>query len=120
MELLGSGTVLFVTSLDRRDLLGTLISDLVLTILSYVAETERTFIRTRHAEGIDAARRRGVRFGRPKLILPENFQAEKSRYESGEITLSHAARNCGMSRTTFWEKAREQKKLIPSGQNVCQ
>lgn len=146
MELLGSGTVLFVTSLDRigrnykeimrqwktvtqekgadivvldmplldtrnrRDLLGTLISDLVLTILSYVAETERTFIKTRQAEGIYAARRRGVRFGRPKLILPENFQAEKSRYKSGEITLSHAARNCGMSRTTFWEKAREQKK----------
>lgn len=144
MELLGSGTVLFVTSLDRlgrnykeimrqwktvtqekgadivvldmplldtrnrRDLLGTLIGDLVLTILSYVAETERTFIRTRQAEGIDAARRRGVRFGRPKLILPENFQAEKSRYESGEITLSHAARNCGMSRTTFWEKAQKQ------------
>lgn len=63
MELLGSGTVLFVTSLDRRDLLGTLISDLVLMLLSYVAETKRTFIRIRRAEGIDAARRRGVRFG---------------------------------------------------------
>lgn len=145
MELLGSDTVLFVTSLDRigrnyqeitrqwktitqekgadivvldmplldtrnrRDLLGTLISDLVLTILSYVAETERTFIKTRQAEGIAAARQRGVHFGRPGLNLPANFLAEKARYEAKEITLSQAARNCGMRRTTFWEKVRAQK-----------
>ena len=145
MNLLGSDTVLFVTSLDRlgrnyqeimrqwktitqekgadivvldmplldtrnqRDLIGTLISDLVLTILSYVAETERTFIKTRQAEGIAAARQRGVHFGRPSLNLPENFLAEKARYESKEITLSQAARNCGMKRTTFWEKVRAQK-----------
>lgn len=145
INLLGSDTVLFVTSLDRlgrnyqeimrqwkiitqekgadivvldmplldtrnrRDLLGTLISDLVLTILSYVAETERTFIKTRQAEGIAAARQRGVQFGRPRLNLPTNFLAEKARYESKEITLLQAARNCGMRRTTFWEKVRAQK-----------
>lgn len=145
MNLLGSDTVLFVTSLDRlgrnyqeimrqwksitqekgadivvldmplldtrnrSDLLGTLISDLVLTILSYVAETERTFIKTRQTEGIAAARQRGVHFGRPGLNLPANFFAEKARYESKEITLSQAALNCGMKRTTFWEKVRAQK-----------
>lgn len=145
MELLGSDTVLFVTSLDRigrnyqeimhqwkiitqekgadivvldmplldtrtrHDLLGTLISDLVLTILSYVAETERSFIRTRQAEGIAAARQRGVHFGRPEMNLPANFHAEKARYELKEITLSQAAKNCGMKRSTFWEKIRAQK-----------
>lgn len=145
MELLGSNTVLFVTSLDRigrnyqeitrqwktitqekgadivvldmplldtrnrLDLLGTLISDLVLTILSYVAETERTFIKTRQTEGIAAARQRGVHFVRPWLNLTANFLAEKARYEAKEITLSQAARNCGMRRTTFWEKVRAQK-----------
>lgn len=94
---------------ERRDLLGTLISDLVLTILSYVAETERTFIKARQAEGIAAAQRRGVRFGRPRLELPANFFAEKARYESKEITLAQAASNCRMSRTTFWEKTREME-----------
>ena len=57
----------------QKDLLGTLISDLVLSLLSYVAETERSFIRERQREGIDAAHRRGVRFGRPPLELPCNF-----------------------------------------------
>ena len=94
---------------SQKDLLGTLISDLVLTILSYVAETERTFIKARQAEGIAAAQRRGVRFGRPRLELPANFFVEKARYESKEITLAQAASNCRMSRTTFWEKTREME-----------
>ena len=67
---------------NKKDLLGTLISDLVLTILSYVAETERNFIRNRQAEGIAAARRRGVVFGRPKITLPESFIESEKLYKA--------------------------------------
>ena len=93
---------------ERRDLLGTLISDLVLTILSYVAETERTFIKARQAEGIAAAQRRDVRFGRPRIRLPRGFSEAKALYESKSLTLNQAAQQCGMCRSTFWEKARGQ------------
>lgn len=92
---------------SSRNLLGTLISDLVLAILSYVAETERNFIMTRQTEGIAAARMQGVKFGRPRTALPENFSEEKELFLSRKITLTEAARRCGMSRTTFWEYARE-------------
>ena len=89
---------------NKKDLLGTLISDLVLTILSYVAETERNFIRNRQAEGIAAARRRGVVFGRPKMTLPESFAESEKLYKSGKLPLTEAARLCGMCRSTFWAK----------------
>lgn len=89
---------------NKKDLLGTLISDLVLTILSYVAETERNFIRNRQAEGIAAARRRGVVFGRPKIQLPESFIESEKLYKSGKISLTEAAKLCGMCRSTFWAK----------------
>lgn len=89
---------------NKKDLLGTLISDLVLTILSYVAETERNFIRNRQAEGIAAARRRGVVFGRPKITLPESFIESEKLYKSGKLTVTEAARLCGMCRSTFWAK----------------
>lgn len=89
---------------NKKDLLGTLISDLVLTILSYVAETERNFIRNRQAEGIAAARRRGVVFGRPKIQLPESFIEYEKLYKSGKISLTEAAKLCGMCRSTFWAK----------------
>ena len=91
---------------SRKDLLGTLISDLVLTILSYVAETERNSIRTRQAEGIAAAKMRGVKFGRPRIRLPQGFFEAKALYESKSLTLNQAAQHCGMRRSTFWEKAR--------------
>ncbi|MDD7015119.1 MAG: recombinase family protein [Spirochaetales bacterium] len=89
---------------NKKDLLGTLISDLVLTILSYVAETERNFIRNRQAEGIAAAQRRGVVFGRPKITLPESFIESEKLYKSGKISLTEAAKLCGMCRSTFWAK----------------
>lgn len=89
---------------NKKDLLGTLISDLVLTILSYVAETERNFIRNRQAEGIAAARRRGVVFGRPKITLPESFIESEKLYKAGKLTVTEAARLCGMCRSTFWAK----------------
>ena len=89
---------------NKKDLLGTLISDLVLTILSYVAETERNFIRNRQAEGIAAARRRGVVFGRPKITLPESFIESEKLYKAGKLTVTEAARLCGKCRSTFWAK----------------
>ncbi|MBR1714954.1 MAG: recombinase family protein [Treponema sp.] len=102
--------VLDMPLLDTRkhkDLLGTLISDLVLSLLSYVAETERTFIRERQREGIAAAHKRGVKFGRPKVELTEIFYTNACRWKAHEISLSEAAKNCGMAKSTFWDKARE-------------
>ncbi|MBP3772384.1 MAG: recombinase family protein [Treponema sp.] len=93
----------------QKDLLGTLISDLVLSLLSYVAETERSFIRERQREGIEAAHRRGIKFGRPPAELPCNFHASAQAWKSHELSLSQAARACGMAKSTFWEKAREIK-----------
>ena len=102
--------VLDMPLLDTRrskDLLGTLISDIVLSLLSYVAETERTFIRERQREGIAAAHIRGVKFGRPKIKLTEIFYINARRWKAHEISLSEAAKNCGMAKSTFWDKARE-------------
>lgn len=86
---------------QTRDLTGTLIADLVLQLLSYVAQTERESIRQRQAEGIAAAKARGVRFGRAPKPLPENFRTVCQRWESGEITGTTAARECGMPLSTF-------------------
>ena len=86
---------------QTRDLTGTLIADLVLQLLSYVAQTERESIRQRQAEGIAAAKARGVRFGRAPKPLPENFRTVCRRWESGEITGTTAARECGMPLSTF-------------------
>ena len=86
---------------QTRDLTGTLIADLVLQLLSYVAQTERESIRQRQAEGIAAAKARGVRFGRAPKPLPENFRTVCRRWESGEITGTTAARACGMPLSTF-------------------
>lgn len=86
---------------QTRDLTGTLIADLVLQLLSYVAQTERESIRQRQAEGIAAAKARGVRFGRAPKPLPENFRTVCRRWESGEITGTAAARECGMPLSTF-------------------
>ena len=90
----------------QKDLLGTLISDLVLSLLSYVAETERKFIRERQKEGIAAAHRRGVKFGRPEIKIPKIFYKYVKLWKKHEITLTEAARTCGMSRSTFWDKVR--------------
>lgn len=96
--------VLDMPLLDTRrgkDLMGTFLSDIVLQILSFVAENERTAIHQRQAEGIAAARARGVRFGRPPKPLPENFPEMCRQWKSGEMTCSDAARACGMALTTF-------------------
>ncbi len=89
-----------------RDLTGVLISDIVLQLLSYVAQTEREFIRQRQAEGIEAARARGIRFGRPRISRPERFEALKRDWERGETSSRKAAAQLGISYQTFlrWVK----------------
>lgn len=100
--------VLDMPLLDTRhgkDLMGTFIADLVLQILSFVAQSERENIRKRQEQGIAAARARGVRFGRPQKPLPENFDAVCASWAKGEITGSAAARACQMPLSTFRRKA---------------
>lgn len=100
--------VLDMPLLDTRrgkDLMGTFLSDIVLQVLSFVAENERSNIRQRQAEGIDAAKARGVRFGRPPLPLPENFQEVYRAWRGKQITLKQAAQACQMPEGTFYAKA---------------
>ena len=96
--------VLDMPLLDTRrgkDLMGTFLSDIVLQVLSFVAENERTNIRQRQAEGIAAAKAGGVKFGRPPKPLPVNFHEAYQRWKSGEITETAAAKLCGMPLATF-------------------
>ena len=84
-----------------RDLTGTFIADLVLQILSYVAQVERENIKQRQAEGIAAAKAKGVRFGREKMPIPEGFYDLRTRYREGSITARAAARELGVAHSTF-------------------
>lgn len=95
-----------------RDLTGTLIADIVLQLLSYVAQTEREFIHQRQAEGIAAAKARGVRFGRPPRPLPDNFDRMHHAWRSKKITLQQAAEACGMPAGTFYSAAVRFEKTI--------
>ena len=100
--------VLDMPLLDTRrgkELMGTFLSDIVLQVLSFVAENERDNIRQRQAEGIAAAKARGVRFGRPPLPLPDNFHMLHQAWRGQKITLRQAARACGMPTGTFYSKA---------------
>ena len=101
----------------EKNLLGTFISDLVLALLSYVAENERNNIRQRQAEGIAAAKARGVHFGRRPNPLPENFYEVYQQWKMKKISVSEAARECGMPQTTFFERARAyEKSTLPNGE----
>ena len=103
--------VLDMPLLDTRQtgqsLTGTFVADLVLQILSYVAQTERENIRQRQKEGIAAAKLRGVRFGRPRKEIPEMFWKLKTEWENQEITSRKAAEQLGISQDTFLRWARE-------------
>ena len=88
-----------------RDLTGTLIADIVLQLLSYVAQTERENIRQRQAEGIAAAKARGVRFGPKARALPDSFDDLRQAWRGGRITLREAASACGMPKSTFYDAA---------------
>ena len=102
--------VLDMPLLDTRrgkDLMGMFLSDIVLQVLSFVAENERSNIRQRQAEGIAAAKARGVRFGRPAIPYPDNFGEVYREWRNKKITLRQAADACEMSVGTFYGKARK-------------
>ena len=94
----------------EKNLLGTFISDVVLALLSYVAENERTNIKQRQAEGIAAAKARGVKFGRPPLPIPENFYQMHKDWRTGKITIEEAAKACNMCPKTFYSKSVKYEK----------
>ena len=109
--------VLDMPLLDTRrgkDLVGTFLSDIVLQVLSFVAENERTNIHQRQAEGIAVAKARGVRFGRPPKPLPANYYSAYQRWKTGAITGTAAAKECGMPLSTFRYQAKicEKTKLL--------
>ncbi len=92
---------LLSTTGTQEDLTSKFIADLVLQILSYVAQTERESIKERQREGIEAAKRRGVTFGRPRKQVPENFSEVKALWEAGKVTSRQAAAQLGISQETF-------------------
>lgn len=94
---------------NGKDLMGTFIADLVLQILSFVAQNERENIKKRQAEGIAAAKLKGVRFGRPEISPPDNFAEIVAAWEAKKITFAEAIRQCGMSEATFYRRLREYR-----------
>ena len=109
--------VLDMPLLDTRrgkDLMGTFLSDIVLQVLSFVAENERTNIRQRQAEGIAAAKAKGIRFGRAPKPLPDNFHSAYQKWKCGEITCTAAAQECSMPLSSFRYRAEiyENAKLL--------
>ena len=104
--------VLDMPLLDTRrgkDLVGTFLSDIVLQVLSFVAENERTNIQQRQAEGIAAAKRRGVRFGRPSVPPPEDFPQIVAEWETGKLRFQDALTRSGLSEATFYRRLREYR-----------
>lgn len=91
----------------EKNLLGTFISDLVLTLLSYVSENERMCIKQRQAEGIAAAKAKGVKFGRPEKPLPDNFREYCEMCREGKISVLKASKECGMPESTFRQKMKK-------------
>ena len=105
--------VLDMPLLDTRrgkDLMGTFLSDIVLQVLSFVAENERTNIRQRQKEGIAAAKARGVRFGRPPRPLPENYHSAYQKWKAGTLSGAAAAKECGMPLASFRYRAEGYEK----------
>ena len=102
-----------------KDLIGTFLSDVVLQLLSFVAETERNNIRERQAEGIAVAKARGVKFGRPGKPLPENFEEAVRRVSRHELSIRGGARYCGMPASSFAKQYKRHSEECPqSVQNV--
>jgi len=95
----------------HKDLMGTFISDLVLQILSFVAQSERDNIKKRQAQGIAAAKAKGKHMGRPTIIVPENFGTIVRQWEKKQIPLEKAMLQCGMKRSTFFQRVHEHKLL---------
>lgn len=95
-----------------KDLLGTFISDVILQLLSFVAENERDNIRQRQAEGIAAAKARGVRFGKPMIPMPDNFPELYIRWETNDISINEFANLCNMGRSTMYKRIGEYRALL--------
>ncbi len=115
--------VLDMPLLDTRrgkDLMGTFLADIVLQVLSFVAENERANIKQRQAEGIAAAKAKGVKFGRPPIPLPDNFCEVHKAWRSKSFTLKEAARTCNMPVGTFYARARKLENVseIQSADNL--
>lgn len=96
---------------NGQDLMGVFIADLVLQILSFVAQNERENIRMRQAQGIAAAKARGIKFGRPPLPYPDDFQEIYNAWTAGRISLQEAAACCRWPQSTFYKKARRYEEL---------
>ncbi len=104
--------VLDMPLLDTRngkDLMGTFIADIVLQILSFVAQSERENIKKRQAEGIAAAKAKGVRFGRPEKKVPDDFSEIVKGWEKKQLSLAEVLKLCGMSEATFYRRLREYR-----------
>lgn len=96
---------------NGKDLMGTFIADLVLQILSFVAQNERENIRKRQAQGIAVAKAQGVKFGRPEIMLPEKFGELVREWEKKRLPLSEVLNVCKMSEATFYRKLSEYRLL---------
>lgn len=102
------------TRTKRGGLTGEFIADMVLQVLSYMAQIERDNIKQRQAEGIAAAHARGVRFGRPPIMRPREFPQLRKMYEDGTISCAEAARQCEVSRSTFIRWVRQSRQVVTS------
>lgn len=112
--------VLDMPLLDTRngkDLMGTFIADLVLQILSFVAQSERENIRKRQAEGIAAAKAKGIKFGRPEKSVPNDFSKIVKAWEQKKLTLAEVLKQCNISESTFYRKLREYRLLLNNKKN---
>lgn len=108
-------SVIDMPLLDTRrgkDLLGTFLADIVLQVLSFVAQNERENIRKRQAQGIAAAKANGMKFGRPVIKAPPNFPEVVRKWENGDIKACEAARICGMCESTFYNRLREYRDAL--------
>ncbi len=94
---------------NGKDLMGTFIADLVLQILSFVAQSERENIKKRQAEGIAAAKARGVKFGRPEIKAPKNFAKTVKAWEQKQISISEVLRITGLAEATFYRRLKEHR-----------
>ncbi len=102
---------------SNKDLMGTFIADLVLQILSFIAQNEHENIKKRQLQGIAAAKQKGIKFGRPKKPIPENFETLIQIWEQKEASLNEILEICDMSEATFYRRLREYRKLRENQQN---
>lgn len=99
---------------QKKDLLGTFINDLILGLLSYVAQTEREKIKTRQRQGIDIVLNNGVKFGRPKINKPDNFDEVISDWKNKKITAREAMKLLNLKPNTFYSMVKKRRRSIKS------